>query len=98
MAPHSREIDPENGPNSRLAFNTDVAAVLFDDSIYRGKAQSGPFALCFGGEERLQNVRLYLFLDTPAPIAHTKHHVSAGRTISLPACTLLREVDVGEPQ
>ena len=86
---HGRRVDPEHRPLTRLAVALDVAAVLLENAVHRGQAQSRPLAHLLGGGatdqgrgcrslpggsvRRARNPRAYPFGQRP------RVHVPAGQ-------------------
>lgn len=63
--------------NSFLAFDGDVAAVVFDEPVADRKTQSHAFDLALGGEEAVKNFVKMLFPDAAAGVGDVNHNIAA---------------------
>ena len=75
----SRKINLERRSVARLAIDPDVSAALFDDSVDRRQAEARALPFFLGGEERLEDVGLRLFVHAAAVVGDRQHDVLAGR-------------------
>ncbi len=61
-----------------LAVDPDVAFALLDDAVRRREAEAGALPDFLGGEERLEQTPLRLFVHAGAGVRYRQHHVPPG--------------------
>ncbi len=77
------EVDLEDGAAVEFTGDGDPAAVLFNDAVDGGEAESGAFADFFRGEEGFEDMGESIWGDTAAGIGDFEEHVGAGVGVGL---------------
>jgi hypothetical protein len=66
----NRQCYDKGGPGADPAFDFDIAAVLFDESVTDGQAQTDTFDFTLGGKKTVEDLVNVLFSDTGAGIGY----------------------------
>ena len=73
-----REIDIESSAAALLAFNLDMAVMGFNDAMHDGQSQTGAFAWCLGGKERIKHTIQDFLWNPAAVVCNTEFEIPAG--------------------
>src|ERR1700722_7283040 len=87
-------MDDERGAAARFADHGDVPTALLDDAVDDGQPEPGALALLFGGEERLEQLRARLRVDTRAGVADAQPGVPSGVSFNQRHRLVLVDLDV----
>src|SRR5579863_1313767 len=84
----SRQVNPERRTLCWLALDQNITATLLDDAIYGREPQTCALSFFFGGEKRLEDAQLSLFVHAFARVAYRKYDVGARLDVGVLAAAI----------